>query len=397
MIFMSPGYYTGYCNLKIRALSIEGIDGANNTIIDCAHAGRIFAINNTRNLTLTGLSLIAGASDGDGGCMHVENSGLTMRDCKLIDCQALGNGGAMWVGKDSLITVIDCTFSTASSRRSGGLLYLSHNSSGELLNVELSKSEASEAGGAIALNHASHVRLENAFFSLHQAPGGGAISVINASSVSVYNGSFSYCVAYGGLVEDASEDEEFGVMAGGGVLLLQKGSTASLVRCLVSGAMSAQDGGVLRLASACKADLSSSSFVGNSAQGQGGVARIGPDSSVTGTDNLFEFNRALRGGGVFAVASKSARSKLIDSRFRFNSLGCLGCPPQKVYMYVCRDTSTIEIHLQWVILSVDQQCTHAGILLLILHASPLILHSSSASSPSALIITKWSVTERYDI
>ena len=186
-------------------------------------------------------------------------------------------------------------------------------------------------------------------------------------------------------------------MAGGGVLLLQKGSTASLVRCLVSGAMSAQDGGVLRLASACKADLSSSSFVGNSAQGQGGVARIGPDSSVTGTDNLFEFNRALRGGGVFAVASKSARSKLIDSRFRFNSLGCLGCPPQKVYMYVCRDTSTIEIHLQWVILSVDQQCTHAGILLLILHASPLILHSSSASSPSALIITKWSVTERYDI
>ena len=39
VVFMLPGYYTGYCDLQVKALRIEGIRGSNSTFIDCRSQG----------------------------------------------------------------------------------------------------------------------------------------------------------------------------------------------------------------------------------------------------------------------------------------------------------------------------------------------------------------------
>lgn len=35
LIFFQPGTYTGYCDLHVRALRLEGVMGKNRTFIDC--------------------------------------------------------------------------------------------------------------------------------------------------------------------------------------------------------------------------------------------------------------------------------------------------------------------------------------------------------------------------
>ena len=356
LVFLQPGYYTGYCNLRVRALKLEGIMGKNFTTIDCAQQGRHFHIQGSRNLSLVGLTFVGGVSEGDGGCVHVAESGVHVRECDFKGCRAEGSGGAFFVTQDSTIDFADARFLDSSGGRHGGVIHLSHNTSGEISDVVFENSQAVLAGGALYVAHESSVTVARSNFSggervgagfpagrgAVRANGGGAVAVVNASVARFRDVNFSDCSAIGGLIGPGSDfdhpDEEYGVAVGGGVAVVSGGSELELVLCNISAAQALQDGGAVRLGHACSLRVSHSSFHACDAAGLGGVMRLGPLSHVHGTNNLFERGRSGKGGGVIAFASRARSSLLTDSRFSFDNLGCLGCPAMKLHTFaICLD------------------------------------------------------------
>lgn len=284
---------------------------------------------------------MSGASDEDGGCIYALDSGLSLLESSLIDCRSLGDGGSMWVGGDSILNIERTTFSNSAARGHGGVLYLTDNSSATIRQVEFSSSDSPKTGGTICASSASKVEISNANFSLHQARGGGALSILNESVASLVNASFTFCGAYGGTPQDVeAEDDKYtlrDVAAGGGVALVMMSSSLSLINCVLEGSLASQHGGAVSVGTRCSLHLQSCQFVSNLAAGLGGVARFGHGSRLSGSNNLFEYNRAVSGGGVFAFTSSGSGS-LRDSRYSFNTLGCLGCKAQKEYIFaICLD------------------------------------------------------------
>jgi hypothetical protein len=109
-IFLRPGNYTGYCNLKVNAVKIEGIMGKSRTIMDCEGKARHFHIDGTRNITLIGITLRNGySSEEDGGCVWLTQGVLTLIDSNLENCRTGLSGGAFHI---SIRSILDCRRST---------------------------------------------------------------------------------------------------------------------------------------------------------------------------------------------------------------------------------------------------------------------------------------------
>ena len=155
MIFLRPGTYTGYCNLEVNAVKIEGMLGAEKTIIDCQGVDRHFHIDGTRNITVIGVTLANGyKTNEDGGCIWLTRGVLTLADSLLVNCSTGRSGGAIHINTLSTLDVRYATFENCYASLNGGCLNIK-NSTVRMKGTSFRNARADRIGGDVHVSPCS--------------------------------------------------------------------------------------------------------------------------------------------------------------------------------------------------------------------------------------------------
>lgn len=102
---------------------------------------------NATSATLTGCDFVANTASGEGGALHLRNSGtVTVRSSDFLDNQATGSGGALFKREGTLVLERVRLVSNATSA-SGGALYC--ESTNTLRDCLLDRNSALVSGGGI--------------------------------------------------------------------------------------------------------------------------------------------------------------------------------------------------------------------------------------------------------
>ena len=318
MIFLRPGNYTGYCNLKVNAVKIEGIMGREQTIIDCEGKQRHFSIDGTRNITLIGITLRNGYSGAEeGGCVTITRGVLTLVQSRLENCRSDNTGGAMHVSMRSLLDIRSSTLVDCFSVGNGGCVTIK-NSTVKAIGTSFRNGRSLRLGGAIYLEDISDLDVSGVSISGCSALGGGGMSFEGVRITAEISS-----VKFDNNVATSTED---GLLSGGGAILVLDNTQVRLQRCIFTDNMANYSGGALRIDTDSSMSADSSEFVRNTARLYGGCMRVGFGSRFTGHGNFFDTNWGLRGAGVIAFSGGSDGGSLSESKFLFNpTQGCLGC------------------------------------------------------------------------
>lgn len=123
-IYLSEGTFDDF-NLTVdKTLTIEGVK--DKTIIDGKNMFRIFKMDSPAKLTLIGLTLINGGTDGEedgiGGTIYNNGGEITLIDCTIKDSNAGLNGGAIYNNLGRL-TIINSNIINNSAFQYGGAIY----------------------------------------------------------------------------------------------------------------------------------------------------------------------------------------------------------------------------------------------------------------------------------
>ena len=137
-VFVTNGYYLLDSQIDIdKNLTIQSINGAENTIIDGNNTNRCFNLHNY-NVTLVGFTITNGnARNEDGGGIYCSGNNPVISKCIITGNSARWVGGAVYSGtvKNSLI------YNNSADKGGGG--FYSH-----FYNCTITKNYANSSGGA---------------------------------------------------------------------------------------------------------------------------------------------------------------------------------------------------------------------------------------------------------
>jgi hypothetical protein len=319
MIFLRPGNYTGYCNLRVNAVKLEGIMGKDNTIIDCEGKQRHFSIDGTRNITLIGITLKNGYSGSEeGGCVTITRGVLTLVQSRLENCRSDNSGGAMHVSMRSLLDVRSSTFVDCFSGGNGGCVTIK-NSTVNAVGSTFKNGRSLRVGGAIYLEDISDLDVSGCAISGCSALGGGGMSFEGVKITAV--------ISSVRFIDNVATSTDDGLLSGGGAILVLDNTNVMLHNCIFMDNMANYSGGALRIDTDSSMSADSSEFLRNTARLYGGCMRVGSGSRFSGHGNFFDTNWGHRSAGVIAYSDASAGGSLSESKFLFDpNQGCLGCP-----------------------------------------------------------------------
>ena len=96
-VLVAAGTYPGLLDYKRKSIIVRAEDGSGSTTIDCGGAGRAIDIQSITGVAavLDGFTIINGLADL-GGALHLEQSGLLLRNCTLAGNSASSAGGAIY-------------------------------------------------------------------------------------------------------------------------------------------------------------------------------------------------------------------------------------------------------------------------------------------------------------
>ena len=151
-------------NSEAGALNVNGSD-AHPTLIDC-----IFIGNEAR----------------DGGAIYLEQSNITMTDCRFEGNAATGttpDGGAFYLNNRCLAVLTGCTFSENTADRYAGAIYLDGSSSDPesltMIDCEISNNTAGGDGGGIFADFYAILVMENCAVDGNTATAGDGGGIMN--------------------------------------------------------------------------------------------------------------------------------------------------------------------------------------------------------------------------
>jgi hypothetical protein len=146
-------------------------------------------------VALNGLIISGGYANGSfpdnlGGGIRLRTTfpirvPLTLKDCALLDNQALGSGGGLFVRGPNAITFTDCVFRcNKAESSSGGAL-----AAGATVEINrcLFEENSASRGGAVSLNQATMEARNSQFIGNYASSSGSALFVSNLSTVRLYN------------------------------------------------------------------------------------------------------------------------------------------------------------------------------------------------------------------
>ena len=307
---LPPGYYTGSdnCGIIIRKsnLTIRGITGPGQTVIDCASRARHFLILGD-NVTIQGIRLLNGAAyardcsfmmdlgldcafDLSGGCIFVLGERAELYDTMLNNCSAANNGGAISaVGKLRLdkVDIRSCRAASGGGVWSSGELYV--------MNSMLVLNTAFQ-GGAIFMTGANASLVANKMtLSQNQAQSsGGGIHA---------DGSVSLHLNQGNLIEKNSAGAN-----GGGIYMAMNsilkvlGNSKFLSNRVTDGS-NAYGGGAINAYEGCKIEIKDTAIlqqnIAEASSGGGIRATHGCQISIRDKSKLSK-NVGGTGGAILA-------------------------------------------------------------------------------------------------
>ena len=282
-----------------RPVRLLGLEGAAVTIIDGGGNGRVVRVQgvDSPGVTIEGLTLRNGQSEGDGGALRCAGSVLAVQDSILADSEADSGGGLSAEGCQ--LAVDDTTITGHTASASGGGLQLTA-STGHVRTSTVSLGRAERGGGIY--QHGGAVEISGTVVTGNAALGEGG---------GIYHDSDAP------LLGNQVTDNQAGGR-GGGITVDQH---APLVRGnTVSGNRSGDDGGGAYLYIS-RAAVTGNLFEGNVAGDDAGGLRV-LGSQITLRGNTLRDNRAANDGGGIKISH--AESVIEDNLFSGNIAGNYG-------------------------------------------------------------------------
>lgn len=191
------GYYSNISNLIIQA-------APNNTvIIDCGSVYSHFRFQasvSPLSVTLNGLTLINGFTNGNGGCVSAQGIvGLVVQNSVFKNCQAQLSGGAIYA--DISVSILDSNFYNSFAANGGALYFLASSSVSKCV---ISNNNATNGGGLYVASSSLWITSTNITFNIATQGGGLYLAPPQANTVGAYNFagtniSNNYAVLGGGL------------------------------------------------------------------------------------------------------------------------------------------------------------------------------------------------------
>ncbi len=289
----------GQLNIS-QSVAIVG-PGSGLLSIDANLASRIFNIAGGATVSISGLTLKNGRTNGENGGAVLNAGDLSMSSMVLLDNTAtisscggtcLIYGGGIY--SSGPLSVSLTTFQGNDARSAGGGIYYD-NVGGELnlSNVTFFQNEAIEdhslgSGGGLYINAASSATVDSTGFQSNTSYGDGG-GLFTGTSITVTNSVF------------LSNGSNLG--SGGG--LEASAGVATLSGSYFSGNQAFQSGGAIALLGG-NLSVSGSTLVGNAASyGNGGGLHVNSSGSTTIADSTLSGNTAPSGGGMSVLAGSS--------------------------------------------------------------------------------------------
>ena len=127
-VVVMPGTYTGAANRDMgfngEDILLLGINGAEETIIDCQQSGRgfLFDTYETTNAVLRGFTIKNGYVAGSGGAICCVDSDIYVDSCVIVSNEATVWAGGIYCGTETYLTncVISCNVATNVDGYCGG-------------------------------------------------------------------------------------------------------------------------------------------------------------------------------------------------------------------------------------------------------------------------------------
>jgi len=165
LILVNSGVYRGVELIIERAVTVRGVAGAAQTVLDAGYAHRCLSL--TTNALVEGLTLLHGTNRYGGGvhmtsgvlrdCAIVSNvagiegggayllAGATLDHCRILGNTSVGDGGGAYIDQQGTLT--DCDVRGNKAARSGGGVFLQRG--GLVSRCRVSANRAEENGGGI--------------------------------------------------------------------------------------------------------------------------------------------------------------------------------------------------------------------------------------------------------
>ena len=179
-----------------RPITIRG-QGPSNTVVDCDHATPVVesVINGTR-VRLSGISFVNARRSGSGGSVvrAVGDSEVEMENCRVTNCSADGDGGAVSVSRGNLVVRRSHFEGNSAADRGGALAIVDGTCT--LTDSTFRHCFAAHGGGSYVAR--TKLVLEGCLFLFNHADGfrGGGLfaelgSMINVSST-IFEGNIGF-------------------------------------------------------------------------------------------------------------------------------------------------------------------------------------------------------------
>jgi len=241
--------------LKLSApMTIEG--PAEIVTIDAQRKSRVFSVDPSVAVTISGLSITGGLTTG--------------------------SGGGVYVGKMGSLALENCTISGSSAQRGGGLF--SYYGVVSLADCTLTGNSATQFAGAVVAAF-SPISLYDCTLSGNVAPSCGGLNVYHGSATVVG------CTISG----NSAGTNSAGYFGGGGIVL--NASSVAITACTISGNIAASTGGGIDLHSG-SVRLTACKLAGNSAGSTGGGLNVEAGSAVLSGCSFSLDSAGSNGGGM---------------------------------------------------------------------------------------------------
>jgi len=321
IVLVSNGTYTVTAEISVtKAITVRGLTGLRDTIVDGDGNSRCFNVNNA-SAVLDGLTISNAYSTADGGGVY--HTAGTLNNCTITSNESTTKGGGVWSASGGVVR--NCTISDNKSVLGGGIyLYIG----GTVLDCIISGNWGTESGGGvffkwggtvsnctITANHLTGGYHGGGVYETVSSGAGGILvkSTISDNSAARHGGGI-YCddltvrncvisnnvgefatsgaggvyVAAGGAVTiencEITANASLGNASSGGIAVAPTAANTLIRGCLISGNSGAFGGGV----NVEKAVVESCTIVRNQAVYGGGV--FGEDSDGYMTNSIVYFN-----------------------------------------------------------------------------------------------------------
>lgn len=222
VLYAGDGTFTGTGNKNIsfsgKAITLQSINGAASTTVDCQGSGRGFIFNNSEGTgsVLDGFT-ITNADSGmliSGGGIYMSGSSPTIQNC-IIDGNDAGLSGGGIYSSGGTPTITNCTVSDNFATGSGGGIYCEE---GDISNCVISGNSANNGAGGLECGDDSVVVNCAIIGNDSQHGGGGAHIKDDATLVN--------CL----VADNAVTNTSYGEFGGGGIAC--EGSI-SIINCTI--------------------------------------------------------------------------------------------------------------------------------------------------------------------